>query len=187
MIEGCQKCPLHLGATNIVVGDGPDNARIMIVGEAPGANEDAQGKPFVGASGRLLDNFLTRVGIPRPTVYITNVIKCRPPGNRDPTPEEIAACIPYLHDQIAHLKPTVIVTLGRFAAATLTQTYGPITSLVGRDDLTYDGAIPVVVLFHPSYLLRRRDKDTYQAFLAGLQRVASLVQPSEGSTSRPTS
>ena len=114
-IRTCQKCPLSMGRTLAVPGHGPEDAAIMLVGEAPGFHEDQQGLPFVGAAGKFLDQLLGTINLSRQDVYITNVIKCRPPNNRDPQPEEMAACRPYLDRQIALIKPKMIVTLGRFS------------------------------------------------------------------------
>ncbi len=113
----CTKCPLHRGRTHAVPGEGSEDAQIMFVGEAPGFHEDQQGRPFVGAAGQFLDELLGSIGLKRGDVYITNVIKCRPPGNRDPLPQEISACEPYLNRQIELIQPTVVVTLGRFSMA----------------------------------------------------------------------
>ena len=116
-VNACTKCPLHLARRKAVPGEGPANAEIMFIGEAPGFHEDVQGRPFVGAAGQFLDELLEGIGLKREDVYITNVIKCRPPGNRDPEPEELAACAPYLDRQIQAIHPKVIVTLGRFSMA----------------------------------------------------------------------
>lgn len=112
-VRACPRCPLHVGRTHAVPGDGPVNATLMFIGEAPGFHEDQQGIPFVGAAGKLLNELLQKAGIDRGTVYITNVIKCRPPGNRDPLIEEVDICTPYLDQQIEIINPQVIVTLGR--------------------------------------------------------------------------
>ncbi len=116
-VRTCSRCPLHVGRTHAVPGAGPVNATIMFIGEAPGFHEDQQGLPFVGAAGKLLNELLEKAGIDRNTVYISNVIKCRPPGNREPAPEEVEACAPYLDQQIDIIKPKVIVTLGRYSMA----------------------------------------------------------------------
>lgn len=116
-IIGCTKCPLHRGRTHAVPGEGAARAEVMFVGEAPGFHEDQQGRPFVGAAGQFLDELLESIGLKREDVFITNVIKCRPPSNRDPLPQEISACGPYLDRQIELIRPTVIVTLGRFSMA----------------------------------------------------------------------
>ena len=116
-IRACTQCPLHAGRTNAVPGVGPVDAEVMFIGEGPGFHEDQQGLPFVGASGQFLDELLANAGIDRESVYITNVVKCRPPGNRDPKPEEVEACKPYLDRQIELINPKVIVTLGRHSMA----------------------------------------------------------------------
>ncbi|RMF39002.1 MAG: uracil-DNA glycosylase [Chloroflexi bacterium] len=116
-IRKCTLCPLHQGRTQAVPGEGPEDAEIMFIGEAPGFHEDRQGRPFVGASGQFLDELLQSIGLDRAKVYITNVIKCRPPGNRDPLPEEIEACRPYLDRQLEIIRPKMVVTLGRFSMA----------------------------------------------------------------------
>jgi uracil-DNA glycosylase len=116
-IRACTKCPLHAGRTKAVPGAGPVDAEVMFIGEGPGFHEDQQGLPFVGSSGQFLDELLANAGIDRESVYISNVVKCRPPGNRDPKPEEVAACKPYLDRQIELINPKVIVTLGRHSMA----------------------------------------------------------------------
>ena len=116
-ISVCTKCELYKGRTVAVPGEGPTHAEIMLIGEGPGASEDKQGRPFVGASGRFLNELLAQAGVTREDVWITNVVKCRPPGNRDPLPEEITACAGYLDRQIALINPKVIITLGRFSMA----------------------------------------------------------------------
>ncbi len=116
-IAECTKCPLHRGRTNVVPGEGPEGAEIMFIGEAPGFHEDQQGRPFVGASGKFLEELLESIGLTRDDVFIANVIKCRPPGNRDPLPEEIEACRSFLDQQIELLQPKLVVTLGRFSMA----------------------------------------------------------------------
>ncbi|WP_454692471.1 uracil-DNA glycosylase [Achromobacter aloeverae] len=157
-VSGCTACGLCNGRRQAVFGDGARPARWMVVGEAPGEQEDRQGLPFVGRSGQLLDAMLAAVGMTRrDDVFIANVIKCRPPGNRNPKPEEIAACSPYLMRQIALLKPERILVLGRFAAQTLLGTDAAVGSLRGRvHTLRADDGreIPVVVSYHPAYLLR---------------------------------
>ncbi len=116
-VQQCTRCPLHLGRTNAVPGAGPVTAEIMFIGEAPGFHEDQQGIPFVGAAGKLLNQMLEKANISREQIYITNVIKCRPPGNRDPKPDEVEACRPYLQQQIEIIDPKIIVTLGRYSMA----------------------------------------------------------------------
>jgi uracil-DNA glycosylase family 4 len=148
----CRRCKLYAGRTHLVFGEGADDARLMFVGEAPGADEDQQGLPFVGAAGQLLNNLLSKLGLRREEVYIANVIKSRPPGNRDPEADEIAACLPFLKKQIQAIRPRVIVTLGRVAAQALLNTREPLTRLRGRWQRY--GDIRVMPTFHPSYLLR---------------------------------
>jgi uracil-DNA glycosylase len=148
----CRRCKLYGGRKNLVFGDGAADARLMFVGEAPGADEDQQGVPFVGAAGRLLNNLLAKLGLRREEVYIANILKSRPPGNRDPEPDEIAACLPFLEKQIRAIRPRVIVTLGRIATHALLGTKEPLTRLRGHWQRYHD--IRVMPTFHPSYLLR---------------------------------
>jgi uracil-DNA glycosylase family 4 len=149
----CVRCQLHQTRTTVVFGAGNADAELMFVGEAPGANEDRMGLPFVGQAGKLLDNMLRSLTLARDSnVYIANVIKCRPPGNRNPEPDEVARCEPYLQRQVALVKPKVIVALGRFAAQSLLRTEASISSLRGRVH-EYEG-VPVIVTYHPAYLLR---------------------------------
>jgi DNA polymerase len=149
----CTRCKLHQGRQTVVFGEGSPHAEVLFVGEAPGATEDRTGRPFVGEAGQLLDRILTgAMGLQRQDVYIANVNKCRPPGNRAPEADEVAACLPFLQRQIALLRPRVIVCLGRTAAHNLLGTTEPMRALRGRD-LAYDGT-PVVVTWHPAYLLR---------------------------------
>ncbi|NOV26857.1 uracil-DNA glycosylase [Cupriavidus necator] len=152
-VAGCTACGLCQTRTQTVFGVGDRQAEWMLVGEAPGENEDLQGEPFVGQAGKLLDNMLGALGLARGrNVFIANVLKCRPPGNRNPEPEEVAQCEPFLRRQIALVRPRVIVVLGRFAAQTLLRTTTPIGKLRGTVH-AYEG-IPVVVTYHPAYLLR---------------------------------
>jgi len=123
-IRSCTRCPLHRTRRNPVPGEGPLDARVMFVGEAPGRREDEQGRPFVGMAGRLLNTLLASAGLRREEVYITNVVKCRPPGNRDPRPEEIAACNPYLRAQVRLIEPEIVVALGRISGKTLFEAAG---------------------------------------------------------------
>ena len=148
----CRRCKLYGGRTNLVFGDGASDARLMFVGEAPGADEDAQGVPFVGAAGKLLNNMLNKLGLRRDEVYIANILKSRPPGNRDPEADEIAACLPFLEKQIKAIRPRVIVTLGRIATHALLATKEPLTRLRGQWQRYHN--IRVMPTFHPSYLLR---------------------------------
>jgi DNA polymerase len=148
----CQRCKLYPGAKNLVFGEGSPSARLMFIGEAPGAEEDLQGRPFVGAAGQVLNNLLNKLGLQREEVYITNVVKSRPPENRDPELDEIAACLPFLKMQIAAIRPKVIVTLGKIATQALLGTKEPITKMRGQWQ-RYE-QIRVMPTFHPSYLLR---------------------------------
>ncbi|WP_133648463.1 uracil-DNA glycosylase [Paraburkholderia flava] len=152
-VASCERCRLCEKRTKTVFGVGDRDADWMLVGEAPGENEDRQGEPFVGQAGKLLDNMLRSLDLARDrNVYIANVIKCRPPGNRNPEPDEVARCEPYLQRQVALVKPKLIVALGRFAAQSLLKTDSSISSLRGRVH-AYEG-VPVIVTYHPAYLLR---------------------------------
>jgi len=152
-VSGCVKCGLHKTRTQTVFGVGDENADWMLIGEAPGAEEDRLGEPFVGQAGKLLDNMLAAIGLSRrANVYIANVLKCRPPGNRNPAPGEVAQCSPHLLQQIELIKPKLIVAMGRFAAQTLLETGASISSLRGRVH-RYAG-VPLIVTYHPAYLLR---------------------------------
>lgn len=148
----CVRCPLHESRTQVVFGEGNRNARLVCVGEAPGAREDDTGRPFVGRAGQLLDRLLLTVGFRREEVYICNVLKCRPPSNRDPRPEEIDSCSPYLYRQIALLDPAVVVAFGAFASRTLLQESGSLGSLRGR--VHRFRGYPLVATYHPAALLR---------------------------------
>ena len=149
----CARCKLHtLGRSQVVFGVGNPSADLMFVGEAPGADEDAQGEPFVGKAGQLLTRIIEAIGLKREDVYIANVIKCRPPGNRNPEPDEVAECEPFLFRQIDAVKPRVIVALGKFAAQCLLRSEVPITRLRGKE-FAYRDAI-LIPTFHPAYLLR---------------------------------
>lgn len=152
-VSTCQRCNLCHSRTQTVFGTGPHDADWMVIGEAPGEHEDKQGQPFVGQAGKLLDNMLHAIGLNRTqNVYIANILKCRPPGNRNPHPDEIAYCTPYLQRQIALLKPKCILLMGRFAAQTLLNTDISISKLRGQIHL-YEN-VPAIVTYHPAYLLR---------------------------------
>ena len=148
----CRRCRLHTSRTQIVFGDGSSAARLVFVGEAPGFEEDRQGRPFVGRAGHLLDKMIQALGLKRSDVYICNVIKCRPPQNRNPQADEVAACAPFLLQQLEVIQPQVICILGTYAAQTLLQTRRPISQLRGKIE-SWRG-IPAVATFHPAYLLR---------------------------------
>jgi uracil-DNA glycosylase len=157
-VASCQACALCKSRRNTVFGAGDQQADWLVVGEAPGENEDLQGEPFVGPAGQLLDNMLKAVGLQRdqPGVYIANALKCRPPGNRNPEPGEMAQCAPYLHRQITLLQPKIILAMGRFAVQSLLQSVEPIGKLRGRVHAypMGTGSVPLVVTYHPAYLLR---------------------------------
>ena len=152
-VQTCTACPLHKPRTQAVVGVGTERADWLFVGEAPGADEDIKGEPFVGQAGKLLDNMLASIGLKRgDNVYIANVLKCRPPGNRNPQPDEVQQCEPYLARQIELLRPKLIVALGKFAAQTLFGEERTIASLRGQ---VHDHrGVPLIVTYHPAYLLR---------------------------------
>ncbi len=169
--EACERCPLHAGRRKAVFGEGDPSARVVCVGEAPGAREDESGRPFVGPAGQLLDRLLLSVGFRREEVYICNVLKSRPPNNRDPRPEEIEACSPYLHRQLELIGPEVLVAFGAFAARTLLGAAGSLGSLRGKVH-RYRG-YPLVATYHPAALLRNRSwtRPTWE----DLQLVRSIV------------
>jgi DNA polymerase len=179
-VRGCTACPLHLTRTLAVPGYGPVTARVMAVGEAPGENEDREGKPFVGAAGRLLTSLLESVGLDRRDIYITNIIKCRPPRNRDPEPLEVEACSPFLDEQIALLQPDVILLLGRHALNRLLPDAGGISRLHGervqREDRVY------VPLYHPAAALYNGAlKETLEA---DMRRVRGYLNDAEATRAR---
>jgi len=150
----CTRCDLHKGRTQAVCGTGDLAADMLIVGEAPGAEEDQQGEPFVGKAGQLLTEMLRAMGRERSTVFIANVIKCRPPQNRDPAEQEIASCMPFLQRQIALLNPRLILVVGRIAAQSLLESDTPVGKLRGKVHQYGERKIPLVVTYHPAYLLR---------------------------------
>ena len=154
-VAACTRCPLHAGRTRTVFGVGNRQADWLIIGEAPGAEEDRRGEPFVGRAGKLLDAMLAALGHERSQVYIANVVKCRPPENRDPRPEEAASCAPYLDRQIALLRPRIILAVGRVAAQRLLDNDAPVGRLRGTVHRYGPEGIPLVVTWHPAYLLRR--------------------------------
>lgn len=153
-VRTCQACALHRTRTQTVFGVGNRQAEWMVIGEAPGAEEDRQGEPFVGRAGQLLNSMLRAVGFPREQVYIANVLKSRPPNNRDPKPEEVEACIPFLARQIELVDPRIILCVGRIAAQNLLNTDTPIGKLRGKVHRLGARQRPVVVTYHPAYLLR---------------------------------
>ena len=152
-VKTCTLCPLHKTRTQGVFGVGNRSAEWMVIGEAPGADEDRQGEPFVGRAGQLLNSMLKAIGMPREQVFIANILKSRPPNNRDPKPEEVQACIPYLFRQIELVNPRLILCVGRIAAQTLLETDTPIGKLRGQLH-RIAGNRPMIVTYHPAYLLR---------------------------------
>lgn len=150
--QGCTLCRLSEERKTVVFGEGAPRASLMFIGEGPGAEEDRSGRPFVGQAGKLLDGMIFAIGLERSDVYITNIVKCRPPGNRDPQDDEVAACAAYLDRQIELIQPTVLVALGKPASHRLTGTTKPISALRGRWS-SYKGT-PLMPVFHPAYLLR---------------------------------
>ncbi len=155
-VRQCTGCELHRTRTRPVFGVGNTRAQWMVIGEAPGADEDRQGEPFVGRAGQLLNSMLKAMGLPREQVYIANILKSRPPGNRDPKAEEVAACIPYLYRQIELVDPRLLLCVGRIAAQTLLNTDTPIGKLRGKlhQITTPSSTRPLIVTYHPAYLLR---------------------------------
>jgi len=176
-IGECTRCKLAGGRTKLVFGVGRPDAELLFVGEGPGADEDAQGEPFVGKAGQLLTKMIEAMGLRREDVYIANVVKCRPPGNRDPEPDEIAACEPFLKAQIAALSPRIIVALGRFAVQTLLRDATPITRQRGRWR-EYEG-VKLMPTFHPAYLLRNpgEKKKTWEDLQLVMKEVRTRAGP----------
>ncbi len=181
-VAGCSQCRLAQGRTRAVPGEGPENAAIMFVGEGPGFHEDQQGRPFVGAAGQFLDELLQSIGLKRADVYITNVVKCRPPANRDPQPDEMAACQAYLDRQIALIKPKVIVTLGRYSMARAFPDE-KISAIHGKPRKV--GEIVYVPMFHPAAALHQpalrktveEDFAKLPQILADLAKVEEVALP----------
>lgn len=154
-VAGCTACEqLCKTRTQTVFGVGNQQAEWLVIGEAPGAEEDRQGEPFVGRAGQLLNAMLLAIGLPRETVFIANVLKCRPPGNRDPRPEEVSNCLPFLSKQIALLKPKIMLAVGRIAAQNLLATDAPLSRLRGKLHRFGEADTPLVITYHPAYLLR---------------------------------
>lgn len=154
LVEACRACELGASRTRSVFGAGAEAADWMIIGEAPGAEEDRSGEPFAGRAGQLMDEMLTAIGLSRESVFIANVLKCRPPNNRDPAAGELAACRHFLDAQIAHVKPRLILIVGRIAAQALLATKAPLGRLRGQAHKLAPFDVPVVVTYHPAYLLR---------------------------------
>ncbi|EIJ36494.1 phage SPO1 DNA polymerase-related protein [Thiothrix nivea DSM 5205] len=154
-VLACTRCDISKTRANAVFGIGNQQADWMVIGEAPGAEEDKQGEPFVGKAGQLLNNMLLAIGMPRATVYIANILKCRPPNNRDPKPDEATNCRGYLERQIELVNPALILVVGRIAAQNLLQTDAPLARLRGREHRAPLTGTPVIVTYHPAYLLRQ--------------------------------
>lgn len=150
----CTLCDLHETRTNAVFGVGNDQADLLVIGEAPGATEDAKGEPFVGRAGKLLDSMLEAIDLQRQDIFIANILKCRPPSNRDPQASEVKLCTPYLTQQIQHIKPKLIVAVGRIAAQYLLDTNESMKNLRGQTFTYGEDKIPLIVTYHPAYLLR---------------------------------
>lgn len=178
-VSGCDLCDLSKTRTNTVFGDGRDNAGLMFVGEAPGRDEDIQGKPFVGRAGKLLTDIIEAMGLKREDIYIANILKCRPPANRNPLPEEIEKCSGYLRRQIQLINPGVICTLGKFASQTLLNTETPISKLRGKFH-DYHG-LKLMPTYHPAYLLRNPSskKEVWQDMKAIALELGIKIPPAQ--------
>ncbi len=174
--SGCLRCPLHESRTRVVFGNGNADADLMFVGEGPGAQEDIQGLPFVGRAGKLLDQLLEGIGLSRGDVFVTNVVRCRPPGNRDPLPDEIAACRSYTDRQIDLIEPRLICTLGKFAMQVLTRTNRGITAVHGKPEVHELGGrtMRVYPVFHPAAALR--STKTLEDLRAAFARIPALLE-----------
>lgn len=175
-VRGCRGCPLHQGRANVVFGEGSQDSSILFVGEGPGAEEDASGRPFVGRSGRLLTQLMEEVEIPRGSVFISNVVRCRPPGNRAPRPAEISACLAWLEELVRLLRPEVVVTVGNVPSRLFLKAKEGITSLRGRFHRSMFAGVEVEVrpIFHPSYLLRNRSREVGKPLGLTLEDLRSL-------------
>jgi len=177
-VSVCNKCVLHQSRNQTVFGSGSDTADWMLIGEAPGAEEDRTGKPFVGRAGILLTSMLNAIGLEREKVFIANILKCRPPNNRDPAANEVASCGDYLRKQILHIKPKIILAVGRIAAQNLLDTDVPIGKLRGKVYEYGDLGIPLLVTYHPAYLLRspREKRKSWEDLNAALKLYNELSQ-----------
>ncbi len=177
----CTRCPLHKTRNTIVFGEGSPRARLMFVGEGPGGDEDREGRPFVGKAGRLLTRMIQAMGLDRSEVYIANIVKCRPPRNRDPEDVEIGTCFPFLEAQISAIRPEVVVALGRVAACTLLDAKSPLSRLRGQ--MHDRKGVPVMPTYHPSFLLRQGSDRRWKAEAwADLKQVMALLGlPAPGS------
>jgi len=176
-VGDCRRCPLAATRTRLVFGVGDPAARLMFIGEAPGKNEDLTGEPFVGAAGKLLDELLASIGIDRPQVYIANLVKCRPPGNRDPEPLEIGTCAPFLARQLELIAPDVIVTLGRFSSHAVLDVTTPITAIRGR--LFHREGRQIIPVFHPAAALY--DGSKREVLFDDFKRIRVVMDQAEAS------
>jgi len=180
-ILSCQKCSLHKTKTNYVPGEGHISPEIMFIGEGPGETEDKFGKPFIGKAGNMLEKIIEKMGYSRESVFIGNIVKCRPPNNRDPLKDEVEACIPFLQEQIRILKPRVIVCLGKVALNNLLNTNYPITKVRGQQ-FSYMG-IPVIPTYHPAFILHKKDRDEISRVKwetwSDMEKVLSIVKGDE--------
>ena len=177
-VAACTACELHGSRTQTVFGVGDRSAPLMVIGEAPGAEEDRRGEPFVGRAGQLLDAMLKAIGLPREAVFIANILKCRPPRNRDPRPEEAMACRAFLERQIALVEPRVLLAVGRIAAQNLLQVDTPIGRMRGRTYTYGARELPVVVTYHPAYLLRSpgEKRKAWDDLLVARQLVEGVIE-----------
>lgn len=190
-LGNCTRCPLHKTRKNLVFGTGDPEANIMFVGEGPGRMEDERGQPFAGGPGKVLSNMIRHAGLRKDQVYVTNVVKCRPPRNRDPNAQEVSKCSPFLAAQIHTVKPRVLVALGRFAANTLSRQKSPLTMHVLREHMwefeNDHGTIPVIPTYHPAYILRHLKTKTasekaaarelYRSVISDVRRAVAMSQP----------
>lgn len=176
-VAACQQCVLHESRTQTVFGVGNPNADWLVIGEAPGADEDHQGEPFVGRAGKLLNSMLLAMGLPREQVFIANILKCRPPNNRDPQAEEVLACETYLRQQIDLIKPKIILAVGRIAAQNLLKLETPIGKMRGNRYQYPDSELPVIVTYHPAYLLRspREKRKVWEDLKFAMQTYKAIV------------
>jgi DNA polymerase len=174
IVANCTACPLHKSRTQTVFGIGNPKADLMLIGEAPGFYEDQKGEPFVGRAGQLLNAMLQAIGLNRSTIYIANILKCRPPNNRDPLPEEVECCTPFLEKQIALIQPKLLLALGRIAAHHLLNTQTSLGQMRGKLHTYGTHNIPLIVTYHPAYLLRN-PQDKSKAF-QDLQKVLKTLQ-----------
>jgi uracil-DNA glycosylase len=187
-VRTCTACPLHQSRTNAVFGVGNSSADLMVIGEAPGFYEDQEGEPFIGRAGKLLDKMLNAISLTRKQVYIANVIKCRPPNNRDPQANEIATCTPYLDQQIMYVKPKLLLALGRIAAHYLVKTKASLDSLRQKVHIYGHTQTPVIITYHPAYLLRNviDKKKAYADLLFAQKNLGEIINGNISATNNET-